>query len=152
MHDRTKLKMSCWHTLHVCQVNHLPLHHHVGMSENGVQTPNEIAINSRDNDQQNQTGCRGFLYFQTNPCCLSVSDLLDLLSPWDQTAGDRVRRWFVTGSPEGRESTAVFGESSPQVMVNAGETIWNGRTNLVCSRNCWCVDINLQDPSLYIYV
>ena len=23
MHDRTKLKMSCWHTLHVCQVNHL---------------------------------------------------------------------------------------------------------------------------------
>ena len=28
-------------------------HDEVGMSENGVQTPNEIAIFSRDNDQQN---------------------------------------------------------------------------------------------------
>ena len=36
------------------------------MSENGVNLPNEIAIKSRDNDQQNHW-VNGVHYFQTNP-------------------------------------------------------------------------------------
>ena len=34
----------------------------LGMSENGVQTPNEIAIFRRDNDQQNHWVFRGTLF------------------------------------------------------------------------------------------
>ena len=37
----------------------------MGMSENGVQTPNEIAMNSRDNDQQNHRGT----LFSDKPIC-----------------------------------------------------------------------------------
>ena len=39
----------------------------LGMSENGVQTPNEIAIFRRDNDQQNHWVQWGTQHFQTNP-------------------------------------------------------------------------------------
>ena len=39
----------------------------MGMSENGVNPPNEIAMNSRDNDQQNHWVFRGLAYFQTHP-------------------------------------------------------------------------------------
>ena len=39
----------------------------LGMSENGVQTPNEIAIFHRDNDQQNHWVFWGTQHFQTNP-------------------------------------------------------------------------------------
>ena len=41
--------------------------HPMGMSENGVQTPNEIAIGCRDNDQQNHWVQWGTRHFQTNP-------------------------------------------------------------------------------------
>ena len=40
---------------------------HLGVSENGVQTPNEIAIFRRDNDQQNHWVQWGTNHFQTNP-------------------------------------------------------------------------------------
>ena len=39
---------------------------YMGMSENGVQTSNEIAIGCRDNDQQNHWVFRGTQHFQTN--------------------------------------------------------------------------------------
>ena len=40
---------------------------YMGLSENGVQTPNEIAIFHRDNDQQNHWVQWGTRHFQTNP-------------------------------------------------------------------------------------
>ena len=45
----------------------LGLGHQMGMSENGVQTPNEIAIFHRGNDQQNHWVFRGTQHFQTTP-------------------------------------------------------------------------------------
>ena len=40
---------------------------HMGLSENRVYIPNEIAIFHRDNDQQNHWVQWGLAYFQTHP-------------------------------------------------------------------------------------
>ena len=39
----------------------------MGLSENRVNLPNEIAIKKRDNDQQNHWVKRGTRHFQTHP-------------------------------------------------------------------------------------
>ena len=46
---------------------------YLGMSENGVNIPNEIAIFHRDNDQQNHWVFRGTQHFQTNPLDILIS-------------------------------------------------------------------------------
>ena len=46
------------------------------MSENGVQTPNEIAMNRNGIMISKTIGCRGLAYFQTNPYGKTSSLLL----------------------------------------------------------------------------
>ena len=66
------LPSDCWMVQAECAVESpvsLRRPHLVGFLRSGIMgyTPNEIAIKSRDNDQQNHKGCRGTRHFQTNP-------------------------------------------------------------------------------------
>ena len=53
---------------------------YMGMSENGVNIPNEIAIFSRDNDQQNHWVQWGTRHFQTNPIMFGWNNLRNSMS------------------------------------------------------------------------
>ena len=59
-----------WNTTGIWEVSE-----HMGLSENRVNLPNEIAIFHRDNDQQNHWVFRGVPYFQTNPFIAHLSTI-----------------------------------------------------------------------------